>query len=192
MTWEQTNSKFFEDAERDPDAVEGLLQSYLPRLRAYVHMRLPRELRRIEGTEDVAQSVCRDLLGEIGRFEVRGEPEFRSWLFTTALNKIREKHRFHSRQKRDAKRNLEIDATLADCLNTASTPSLHAIALEEAARLREAIDGLPDEYRDVVLNAYVVGMSRREIGELIGRSEGAVRMLLGRALAKLGKMLQAE
>ena len=70
--------------------------------------------------------------------------------------------------------------------------SVFAVAKEEAERLREAIDALPLEYKEVVLKAYVVGMSRRAIGDEMGRSEGAVRMLLGRAIAKLGELLDGE
>ena len=69
---------------------------------------------------------------------------------------------------------------------------LIAIADEDMERLRDAFTELSDDHRQVITLARVVGMSHAEIADEMGRSEGAVRVLLHRALVRLGWLLSAE
>jgi RNA polymerase sigma-70 factor (ECF subfamily) len=182
--------KLFERARAgDREALGAVLAEHLPGLRAYVSQRLGNLVRAREDTADVVQSVCRELLLGLDGFEYRGEGAFRSWLYTTAVRKIVEKHARYGAQKRDGQRDFapedELFAHLAD-----TTPSQRAIASEELERIEHAFRALPDEYREVILMARVTGLSRAEIGRQIGRSEGAVRTLLHRALARLASELE--
>src|SRR5688572_26302531 len=95
----------------DAASLDALLTRYLPQLHAYVHVRLSPDVRARESSADVVQSVCRDLLAERGRFDFRGEERCRAWLFTAALNKIRDKHRFHRGALRDVRR---VDQAVSD------------------------------------------------------------------------------
>lgn len=52
-------------------------------------------------------------------------------------------------------------------------------------RVYRAIQGLPDDYAELVVLKYVEELSSREIAEIVDKSEGAVRTALSRALAKL-------
>ena len=65
------------------------------------------------------------------------------------------------------------------------TPSREAAGREELERLEAALARLSDEHREVVVLARIVGLSSPEIAERMQRSEGAVRVLLHRALARL-------
>jgi RNA polymerase sigma factor (sigma-70 family) len=63
---------------------------------------------------------------------------------------------------------------------------------EELERLEAAFDRLPDDYREVITLARLVGLPLAAIGrQMGGRSEGAVSMLLARALTRLGLELGA-
>ena len=171
-------------ATGDGASLDALLARYLPQLHAYVHVRLSGELRARESSMDVVQSVCRDLLGERGRFDFRGEERFRAWLFTAALNKIRDKHRFHVGAGRDVRREAPaageaIDDVLA---STAGSPSRGAMAAEIAGTVREALAALSEDHREVITLARIVGLPHQVIAEVMGRSEQATRQLLGRAL----------
>jgi RNA polymerase sigma-70 factor (ECF subfamily) len=174
----------------DAAALDLLLGRYLPQLHAYVHVRLGADVRARESSMDVVQSVCRALLAERGRFEFQGEERFRAWLFTTALNKIRERHRFHHSDKRDVRREdaaaLQTGRTLAAHL---LTPSEDAVAEETARALQAALAALSDDHREVITLARVVGLPHRVIAEVMERREDAVRQLLGRALLQLTKEL---
>jgi len=184
----------FEQARNgDGKALERLVARYLPQLHAFVRIRLGGSLRARESSMDIVQSACRELLADPSRDEFRGEARFRAWLFTTALNKLREKHRFHGRDKRDAKR--ERDDVDADGLLQAAnmlTPSADAIGREAALALDAAMHALSDEHREVVTMARIVQLPHAVIAEMTGRSEAAVRQLLVRALRALADELRAR
>ena len=173
----------------DPDAQGELLDQHLARLRAFVRLKMGRFLRSKESSADLVQSVCREVLEDLPRFEYRTEGSFRHWLFTRAERKIQKRGRFYRQQKRDAAREVaydlgEDDAVL-DGVRPLFTPSQHARAAEELDRLEDAFQALPDDYREVILLSRIVGLSHEEIAERMGRSRQAIWSLLSRALARL-------
>ena len=175
-------------ATGDAASLDALLARYWPQLHAYVRSRLSADVRARESSLDVVQSVCRDLLAERPNFDFRGEERFRAWLFTSALNKIRDKHRFHRGALRDVRREVGGDDPPDLDLNVARSilsPSQDAIGAETARVLHEALETLSEDHREVITLARIVGLPHRVIGEVMGRSEPAVRQLLGRALLEL-------
>jgi RNA polymerase sigma factor (sigma-70 family) len=158
-----------------------------------VRMQLGGRVRARESSMDVVQSACREILADPTRHELRGEDRFRGWLFTTALNKLREKHRFHGRARRTPER--EHDELDADELLPAAsflTPSVDAIGRESALALDAAMQALSEEHREVVTMARIARLPHGVIAELMGRSEEAVRQLLVRALRRLADELRAR
>ena len=59
-------------------------------------------------------------------------------------------------------------------------------------RVETAFDRLSDEQREVISLAHVVGLSRAEIAARLGKSEGAVRTMLSRALADLADEVKSD
>ena len=176
----------------EPGALDALVVSNLPRLHAFVRLRMGPRMRAREGSIDIVQSICREVLEDLPGLEYRGETEFLRWLFTTALNKLRERGRYHARERRDPDRECAIDASSLTGYATLITPSREAIGYEDIEKLEAAFDRLPDDYVDVITLSRIVGLSHREIAGHLGRSEGATRTLLGRALAKLGQELHGS
>jgi RNA polymerase sigma-70 factor, ECF subfamily len=78
---------------------------------------------------------------------------------------------------------------VAQCYASFTTPSSDVAAREQMARVEAAVDQLSEEQREVVTLAYLVGRSRAEIGAEIGKSEGAVRVILHRALTRIAEIL---
>ena len=169
----------------DAPAVEALLASYLPRLRAFVRLRTNAMIRQRESCSDLVQSVCREVLQGAGQFEYRGDAAFRAWLFRTALHKILDRQAFLTEQRRDVRRDADGggDGTVGNLPSREPTASQLAGAAELQQRMEAAFDLLPEDYREVIALSRIVGLSHAEIGEQLGRSEGASRMLLSRALA---------
>jgi len=185
---EPSESSILSASRGDPAGLADVLRAYLPRLQRFVHLRLGVELRGREDTVDIVQSTVRELLEE-ERFEWRGEPEFRGWLFQAALNKIREKARFHGRGKRAADREagpVDGSAFFVEALRDLTTPSRVAIALERAFAT------LTEPQREVVSLARIAGLPHAAIAARLGKSEVAVRQLLVRALSALGKTLDPD
>ncbi|MFO1053688.1 MAG: sigma-70 family RNA polymerase sigma factor [Planctomycetota bacterium] len=181
----------------EPAAIDALLARYLPSLQAFLRLRAGRLLLNRESTSDLAQSVCRDILENASRFRFDGEDGFRRWLFTTALRKIADRHEYWLAACRDVNRQVapapatSDDERLDDC-RAFYTPSRQAIAREELARAEAALGRLSDEQREVVLMAKVLGLSRAAIAEQIGKSEGAVRNILYRALAEIAEEIGGQ
>jgi RNA polymerase sigma factor (sigma-70 family) len=184
-------------AAGDDSAMEELLRQHLPELRAYVRLRVGREIREMESASDIVQSVCREILQHRERFRFPGVDGFRRWLYTTALRKLSKRARTYRAVKRDAAHvpyeEGQDGAAARDLLagyRSFCTPSRAAQAREEVARIEAAFDQLPDDYREVITMARILGMPHAAIAEQTGRSEGATRMLLYRALERLSEVLE--
>ena len=181
-------------SQGDAAAVETLLAQHLPALRAFVRLKAGAMLLAKESCSDLAQSVCRDVLENAARFRFGGEPEFRKWLFTTAMRKIADRCEHWNADKRHAKHEAAIDAHGEDDEALAGyraiySPSEQAIAREELERVEGAFGQLAPEKQEVVLMARLMGLSHAQIAKELGKSEGAVRVMLHRALAELAEHL---
>lgn len=178
-------------AEGDRDALDQLLERCLPELRAFVRLRAGAVVRKREHDSDLVQSVCREVLEHADRFQHANEGAFKRWLYTTALRKILNRREHHLAARRDALREEALDEggdvqrQLLDTYARFTSPSGRAMLSEEIERIESAMSRLKDEQREVITLAHIVGLSRAEIGEEIGKSEGAVRTILFRAMAAL-------
>ena len=178
---------FARAAQGDRAALDELLVRHLPQLHAFVHARLGPALRKRESSLDVVQSVCRQLLEGAGGLSFQGGDRFRAWLFTAALNKLRERHRRQHADKRDVDREQDGD-TLA--FAHLLTPSQDAIGREAAAAVQAALDDLSEEHREVITLARLVKLPHAVIAEVMERSEAATRQLLARAMVQLTRALR--
>lgn len=184
-------------AQGDQDALAQLLDRHLPSVRAFVRSHMAPQLRAHESASDLVQSICRELLTHRDAFRHPDENGFQAWLFTTARRKIQNRARDLAREKRDVRREVgalgeSAIAALGGAYARISSPSGKALLAEEVQRLEAAIDRLPEEHREVITLAHLAGLSRREIGERMGRSEEAVRALLHRAMARLMILLDPD
>jgi len=177
----------------DSNAVEQLLQQHLPGLRAYIRLKAGATLLARESSSDLAQSVCREVIENAGRFRYDGEGAFRKWLFTTALRKIADRYEYYGAKKRAMAREQTTggdDAVLEACRGF-YTPSHHAAAREDLKKLEACFQALDEDKREVVLLSRMVGLSHSQIAEEMGKSEVAVRKLLSRALGELAERMEA-
>jgi RNA polymerase sigma-70 factor (ECF subfamily) len=179
-------------AEGDSVAVEALLEKHLPQLRAFLRLRMGPSLRAKESAQDLAQSACLEVLANLNRYQYQGESNFRHWLFTTALRKLKNKVEFYQAAKRDVRREItpgEDQAGVSQVYQTLLTPSQHLQHREDLEAFEAAFDRLSEDHREVVLLARIVGLSHREIAAVMGRTEAATRNLLYRALAELASSM---
>lgn len=188
-------------ASGDDAAMAQLLERHQDELHAFVRLRYGKLLAARESSSDLVQSVCREVLEHADRFRHPEPSAFRRWLFVTAMRKIKNRQAYYLAGRRDVLREKtpsarDDDSGLEEAWMqhycTFSTPSAAVGMREEVARVEEAFEALTDEQREVLTLAHLAGMSRKEIGEHLGKSEGAVRVILHRALAKLSTKLGAE
>lgn len=164
-------------AQANPAAFGALYRRYLDRVYGYCFYLLGDH----HDAEDATERTFLAALGALGRFRDEGA-SFRSWLFRIAHNQVANALRTRSR-RRTARLDLVPEPVgapdPADGLSTA----------DDARRVRRALASLADDRRQVVVLRFVDGLSAREIGAVLGRSEGAVRVLQHRALRELAALL---
>lgn len=175
----------------DPEALRPLLERHVPMLRAFLRLRMNRELRSLEESSDLVQTVCRELLDHEKGFTYRGEAEFRAWLCTAARNKLQERERFWRAQRREARKRVPLasDAELGNYYASFLTPSRVAMGRESVERFERAFEQLSAAQQEVVLLSRLCGLSHREVAEQTGSTEIATRSLLHRALVRLSGLL---
>lgn len=195
MQPESTEDLIDRAKDRDRRALEELLVRNLSGLEGYLRLRMGPVLRSKESGADLVQSVCREVLRDLSTFEFRGEAAFRHWLYTRARHKLLHKRRDLSAQQRDVEREQPFagdsrDAALLSAYRGVCTPSADLAAREAVARIEAAFDALPDDHKEAITLHRLVGLGHKEIAEQLGRSEGAVRNLVYRGLARLAMALE--
>ncbi len=147
---------------------------------------------------DLAQSVVREALEALPRFEVRGVGGFRRWLLLRAENKIKDRARFWRRDRRDAGLEVSLagtsdpseDRAVASALQHLATPSRVAQGREDLERLERAFAKLSDAERRVILLVRIAGMSHEDAAREMDRTVLATRSLLSRGMARLAISLE--
>jgi RNA polymerase sigma factor (sigma-70 family) len=184
------------DTKDSTPELDSILERNLPAVRAYVRVRLGAKVGAHESTSDVVQSVCRELLEQRGDFRFQGEAALRGWLFTAALNKIQQRHRYWGAKKRDAAREAhkpgsdsDEDRSVLDVYAHLATPSREVAAREQLERFDRALAQLDERDREIVALAKIAGLPHAEIARLTNRSEEACRTALRRALIRLAELL---
>jgi RNA polymerase sigma-70 factor, ECF subfamily len=169
-------------AQRDRAAFGALYRRYVDRVYGYCFYLLGDH----HDAEDATERTFMAALGAVDRFRDDGG-SFRAWLFRIAHNELANTLRQRHRRRRRT-------ARLDDGPEPASDvdPARLVGAADDARRLRSAVSRLSDDRRQVIVLRFVDGLSAREIGVVLGRTEGAVRVLQHRALRDLAAMLAAS
>ena len=108
------------------------------------------------------------------RYRARGGG-FLAWLFRIARNATVDERR----RPRPAPMPIDIVSS------TGESPEARALAVEQRERLQYVVARLPGPQRDAVALRYGAGLTARETGLVIGKSEAATQKLISRALARL-------
>jgi RNA polymerase sigma-70 factor (ECF subfamily) len=161
----------------DERAFEELFRRYAPIVLGMVR----RALRDEELAREITQHTFFRLHGARGDFHQGSR--VRPWLLTIAMNLVREHWR---RQKRRPHVDLDLDT------RAAPTPEKSALELEQRSEaVHAALAKLPSSQREVVELHYFEERPYKEVAEILGTSEGAVRVRAHRAYTTL-KALLAE
>ena len=175
-----------EEARRDPATFEALYRRYLAQVYSYAYY----ELRDHHEAEDATERTFLAALTNLHRFEERARPAdgdgastFRVWLFRIARNVVAERRRARRRRPESP---LEAAAEVADDVDIVS----QITGRDEAAEAWRAVSRLTGDRRRAIILRFVDEMSTAEIAGTLGRSEGAVRVLIHRALRSLASDLR--
>jgi len=165
-------------AQRDRAAFDVLYRRYLDRVYGYAFY----QLRDHHDAEDATERTFLAALRALPEFRAEGAT-FRAWLFRIAHNTI-----VNARRSRFRRRTEPLPDGLERIAPNADPAGL-VLEADESRRVLRAVAELPEDRRQVVLLRFVDGLSSREIGQVMDRSEGAARVLLHRALRDLAARL---
>jgi RNA polymerase sigma-70 factor (ECF subfamily) len=174
-----------EAALRDPEAFDALYRKYLAQVYSYAYY----ELGSHHDAEDAAERTFMLALGALNRFEERARPvdgdgasTFRVWLFQIARNVVANIRRGRGRHP---------VAPIEAAAGMTGPVDIEAEVAErhEGGAAWAAVARLPDERRRALILRFVDEMSTAEIAGILGRSEGAVRVLIHRGLRAVARDL---
>jgi RNA polymerase sigma-70 factor (ECF subfamily) len=182
----------------DAQALGELLERQRRPLLAYIERNLGAALRRKVEPQDILQETAVHALRALPEADLGRRDPF-GWLCQIAEQRIIDAHRkFIGSQKRAADREVALEAPagpggqggLIDLLVASmTTPSQALLRDQRERRLQQALSSLPEEHRQALRLRYVEGLPSKEIARRLGKSDGAVRVLLTRSLHRLQKLL---
>jgi len=109
--------------------------------------------------------------------ESHGRP-LRPWLLRIAHNLAANHYRYRSRRPQTS---LEESEPVAAPHSTEDLVS----GRDELARVLEGVKRLPDDRREALIMRFALGMDNREIARALGRTDGATKVLIHRAIKQL-------
>jgi RNA polymerase sigma-70 factor (ECF subfamily) len=158
----------------DADAFGLLYDKYATRIYNYIYYRTGSTL----DAEDITSRVFFRAMRHITNYTDRGVP-FSAWLYRIAHNLVANWHRDSSRRQ---------EVELEDGYQASKGDEYPEIALlesEEQNALMKLIRALPEERQHLLILKFVQHMSNAEIGQIMDRTEGAIKSLYHRTLLAL-------
>lgn len=169
----------------DQEAFGVLYERYVGRIYNYVYYRTGNH----HDAEDLTARVFYRAIRNIGNYQDRGLP-LSAWLYRIAHNLIANWHRDRSRRPE-----ILLDEGLA-FYQTPEHPEVTLLQNEERERLLKMIRHLPPERQQLLILKFMDHLSNAEIGQVMGRTEGAVKSLYHRTLLSLrndlGELIASE
>lgn len=163
----------------DDEALNGLLLRFLPRLQRWASGRLPAHARHLLDTGDVVQDAMIAALRRLDSFEIRHDGALQAYLRQAVKNRLTDL--FRQSERRPGFTSLPDDLRAKD-----PSPVELAIGAEALHRYETALEHMSDSDRQLVILRVEFGHDYAQIAEAMGKpTEGAARVAVGRALAKL-------
>lgn len=145
--------------------------------RAVYHLAY-RTLHDVEEARDVTQEAFFKAFRSLRTFKTGAK--FSTWIFAIT---------YHACCDRLSRRKHYSGEELPERADAAPGPEQRVISLDEASRLRAAIDALPEKYRTVVTLFHLQGKQYDEIATVLGLPMGTVKTHLFRAKEQLRRLL---
>ncbi len=163
-----------------------LYDAYVGKIYRYIYFRV--------GAEEVAQDLTSDVFLKswewLNDAEKRANKSFenpRAFFYQVARNLVADFYRQKDRAP------ISFDE-IADksVVDKKAGPLEEAIKINEMDDVKKALQRINDDYREVIIWRYLDEMEIKEIAQILEKSEGAVRVLLSRALANLKEALSKK
>ena len=153
-----------------------LYERYLDLIYRYIRCRVSED----RSAEDLTEVVFLKGFEALNRYREQGWP-FSAYLYQIARNQLAD----HYRSQQD-------DVPLEEAKDLESTDAdmdERVMVDEKVQILRDALEELPEDYQEVIRLRLLLDLTTTEVASHLNRSEGAVRILLHRAITALRKQV---
>lgn len=157
------------EAIDNANAFAPLYWRYSKRVFRYVYSRVENQ----KDAEDITSQVFTDALSALPRYRSRGR--FAGWLFTFAYRRCADFHRRPIIEKLPE----NISA------KESGDPADQVIEKEIFTRMEHILSSLREDERELLRLHYVAELTYREIADVLGRNQGAVKMAMSRVIQKI-------
>lgn len=171
---ERDDSELIQLAKDDTAAFGELYERHVRRIYNYIYYRTSNT----QDAEDLTAKVFMRALNHVENYDERGVP-FTAWLYRIAHNLVANWYRDRSRRKI-----IPLDEFVVKGMRS-ELPEVVAEEHEEQDHLLQSIQRLPEDRQQLLILKYVERMSNAEIGQIMGKTEGAVKSLYYRTLSFL-------
>lgn len=163
-----------DQARTDKEAFGQLYERYHDRIYNYIYYRTGNA----DDAADLTAKVFMRAMQHIGHYEDKGVP-FSAWLYRIAHNLVANWHRDNSRRQM-----LSLD-DIAQWRVADDSPEFATQLMEDKTVLLASIRRLPADRQELLILKFVENLSNADIGDIMGRSEGAIKSLYHRTLLAL-------
>ena len=168
-----------ERAKHDPGAFGELYDRHVQQIYRFVYSRL----REQAAAEDVTSEVFLRAMRSLPRYQDKGRP-FTAWLYQIAANLVNDRYR-SARRVEDIDAVYDLSADLPDTGDVAARRDL-------LRRIGQVIDRLPAAQRTAMVLKFQEDMKLEDIAAVLGKSEGAVKLLIHRGVTRLRAEIPAQ
>jgi RNA polymerase sigma-70 factor (ECF subfamily) len=165
-----------EAAKHDPAEFAKLYDRYVDQIHAFAY----HQTGSWERAQDVTATTFMRAYAEIGRFEWRGVP-YSAWLYRVAANLMMREYRRQGW--------ITLPENMVD---PGEGPEDAAIRSEQVRRIQAAVRQLSPDQRHAITLRFGTGLRNAEVGRVMRKSEGAVKLLIFRGLRSLERRLGPE
>ncbi len=168
-------------SDGDREAFGQLYERYVDRIFNYVYYRTGN----LHDAEDLTARVFQRAMNHIQNYTDRGVP-FSAWLYRIAHNLVANWHRDRSRRQEIPLNDIPVLPSKGE------HPETTLVHSEEQEDLLRLIRRLPPDRQHLLILKFLENLSNAEIGQIMGRSEGAVKSLYHRTLLALRDQISGE
>lgn len=168
----------------DADALNELIDRYLPRLTRWASGRLPPAARHMLDTADIVQDAMLKTVRNLGGMVVENDGALQAYLRQALVNRLADAYRGSRRQANDT-------VLLSDVESPEASPLEAAIGSEAAQRYERGLAKLKESDRTAVILRVELCYGYDQIAEMLGKSSAAsARVAVSRALARLAEEMR--
>lgn len=170
-------------AKTDPAAFGELYRRYVDKIYNYIYYRTSS----VKDAEDLTGKVFFKAMSHIKGYKHMGLP-FSAWLYRIAHNLVANYYRDRSRKKE-----ISLDYIPREALpQREPQPETRLLRNQEVEDLLETIRDLADNRQELLILKFIDRLSNAEIGQIMRKSEGAIKSLYHRTLLELREKMDTE